>query len=98
MSAGDGGNDLGGSRTAAEAGGGAIAPLFEREDFVEAAGFAHAAKFERGLKREALLAGAEGDEWIGDADAAEIELIRVGDGVGVEERRERGASHEVFGS
>ncbi len=88
VSAGGGGDGFGGADVLVrEKFGGSITPDLEGEDGVEDAGFFDASEFEGGLEGDATAAGAEGDERIMDIDAAEVELVGAGDGVGVKERR-----------
>jgi len=95
VSAGGGGDDFGGADVLfREEFGGAVAPDLEGKDGVEDAGFSDAAELERGLEGDAAAAGAEGDEGVVNVDAAEVELVGVGDGIGVEEGRSGGARHD----
>ena len=89
------GDDLGRADLAAgPTRGGAGVPVGEGQDGVEGAGLLDPPEFEGVLERDALFADPEGDEGVMHADAAEVELIGAGAGVGVEQGRKSGSGHE----
>ncbi len=92
--AGEAEDHLGDAGARAELRPGLLQPVLARQHDVEAPGAFHAAEFERALHGVFLAAGAEGHERVMHRDAAVVEHVGAGVGVGVEQGRERGGHRD----